>query len=742
MTGAGGRRKTTTMRRIAVSAEKYADDAEEATYVPPKIDKADDIKKQIRDGLGSNPLFEQLESDLLDQIVDAVDKMECEAGKTVIQQGDAGDNFYIVGSGELEAFIKATGDEPIQVYHAGDTFGELALLYNSPRAATVKCKDAVVLWALDRKAFRALVTKHNTVRKHGLTDVLRTVPLISEFEPEQIQAMADAVDMQEYEAGEYIIQMGDEAESLFIILAGEVTCHLGDGKELMRQKEGSFFGESCLNVGAASRQANVVAVGHVRCAILKATSFQQLFGSAQDVINRNFNMKVLSGVELIRAGGLGPSELESLASTMKESTYESGATILEQGVTGTTFFIIKSGAVECLTDDTKVAELKKLDYFGERSLLTAENTNAKVVVSGGEPAILMSLDKDNFEAQLGPLKELMEKENKKRDAAATKAAKITWEELEVHSVLGEGSFGRVKLTLHTPTRNTYALKCLRKGQLLKFQQVEHVVNEKRVMEMCDHPFVLKLAGVFNNNAEIYMLIEIALGGELFTLLRSAGKFEEDHACLYASMVAAAFAYLHARKIAHRDLKPENLLFDTAGYLKLVDFGFAKVVRDRTWTLCGTPEYLAPEIISNKGHNVGADWWTMGILLYEMLVGHPPFVAESQMETYHKIMRGKYKIPQNFPRAAKDMISKLLTYNPAGRLGCWKNGAKDVINHDFFKSIDWQKLVNKELKVPYVPTISDPLDTSNFDQYPMEDNSSWDKYNDPAYESIWVKEFAG
>ena len=792
----GGRRKTTTTRRVAVSAETENNTEDASDYVAPVIDKPPDVKTQIKKGLTNNPLFESLEAALLDVIVDAVSAKEFEAGAVVIQQGDPGDNFYVVASGELEAFLKVTGDEPIQEYRPGDSFGELALMYNrraaaathhppptthhqrccrpaplprpplaptpgarrvpdaacprpcrrSPRAATVRCKTAASLYALDRLGFRALVTKHNKENKHGLNKVLSTVPMISDFEPEQIQALADAVDMQSYDEGEYIVSMGEAADSLYIILSGEVTCHQGAGTaELMRQSVGSFFGESALNVGVAERQANVVAVGKVRCACLKATTFQQLFGEAREVIRRNFNRKVLSGVPLIKDSGLGPSDLEQVCMAIREEVFQPGETVLEQGVPGQTFYIIKSGAVECLKDGDKLAELGRLDYFGERSLLTAEVTAAKVVASGAEPAVLMSLGKATFEAQLGPLKDLLEAEAAKRERVArarSPATRVQWADLEIHAVLGEGSFGRVKLARHTPTRAVYALKCLRKGQLLKLQQVEHVVNEKRVMEMCDHPFVLKMVATFNAKDEIFMLLEVAQGGELFTLLRSAGKFDEGHACLYAAMVAAAFAYLHARKIAHRDLKPENLLFDGHGYLKLVDFGFAKVVRDRTWTLCGTPEYLAPEIISNKGHSVGADWWTMGILLYEMLVGHPPFVAESQMDTYHKIMRGKYKIPQNFPRGARDMISKLLTYNPAGRLGCWKNGAKDVLNHEFFRTIDWQKLVNRELRVPHTPMINDPLDTSNFDQYPMEDNSSWDKYNDPAYESIWVKEFGG
>ena len=147
------------------------------------------------------------------------------------------------------------------------------------------------------------------------------------------------------------------------------------------------------------------------------------------------------------------------------------------------------------------------------------------------------------------------------------------------------------------------------------------------------------------------------------------------------------------------------------------------------------------LVHSKGHNIGADWWTLGILVYEMLVGQPPFVAESQIDTYHKIMRGKYKIPQNFPKGAKDLISKLLCHNAAARLGSYKNGSKDVINHEFFTSIDWTQLEAKRIAVPFVPKLKGELDVSNFDEIPNSDDSaSWERYNDKSYEHIWEKEF--
>jgi len=238
-----------------------------------------------------------------------------------------------------------------------------------------------------------------------------------------------------------------------------------------------------------------------------------------------------------------------------------------------------------------------------------------------------------------------------------------------------------------------------------------------------------------------MLLEVALGGELFTHLRQQTRFPQQKACLYAAMVVSAFSYLHARKVAHRDLKPENLLFDADGYLKLVDFGFAKVVKDRTWTLCGTPEYLAPEIISNKGHNCAADWWTLGILIYEMLVGQPPFVGATQLDTYHKIARGKYKMPTTIARSAKEVISRLLMHSPASRLGCSWGGSKEVCGHEFFDEISFSSLEQRKLKMPYIPQISDDFDSSNFDTYSEHDGGEdWIGYNDPEYNTTWRAEF--
>ena len=192
------------------------------------------------------------------------------------------------------------------------------------------------------------------------------------------------------------------------------------------------------------------------------------------------------------------------------------------------------------------------------------------------------------------------------------------DDFELDRTIGTGSFGRVMIVYVKRNRTQrYAMKMLKKENIVKMKQVEHTLNEKKILCSVDFPFIVKLFFSFKDTSNLYMVLEYVSGGEMFTHLRKIGKYSEENACFYASQIVLTFEYLHYLNCVYRDLKPENVLYDSNGYVKITDFGFAKIIKDRTWTLCGTPEYLAPEIILSRGYNKAVDWWALGVLIYEM-----------------------------------------------------------------------------------------------------------------------------
>lgn len=221
--------------------------------------------------------------------------------------------------------------------------------------------------------------------------------------------------------------------------------------------------------------------------------------------------------------------------------------------------------------------------------------------------------------------------------------------------IGTGSFGKVKLIKHKKNKTYSALKILKKELIIQLKQIDHIYSEYILLSQINHPFIVNLISMSQDDKMIYFQLEYVPGGELFTLLRTNVTFPVDQARFYAAQIICIFDYLHNRNIIYRDLKPENILISTNGYLKLTDFGFAKRVDGKTYTLCGTPEYLAPEIIMNKGHSKPVDWWTLGILTYEMLVGIDPFNDEDPMVIYQKILAGKIKFPKDFNRYKRNLF---------------------------------------------------------------------------------------
>ncbi|KAF7726351.1 camp-dependent protein kinase catalytic subunit [Apophysomyces ossiformis] len=282
--------------------------------------------------------------------------------------------------------------------------------------------------------------------------------------------------------------------------------------------------------------------------------------------------------------------------------------------------------------------------------------------------------------------------------------------------LGTGSFGRVHLAQSKVNRRHYAIKALNKFDIVRLKQVEHTNNEPRILRDICHPFLVTLWGTFQDDSFLFMVMDYVPGGELFRILRKQKRFSEEAAKFYAAEVILALEYLHSHDIIYRDLKPENILLDAKGHVKLTDFGFAKRVENLTWTVCGTPDYIAPEIIRSKGYSKAVDWWSLGVLIYEMLVGKPPFVDKSPVGLYEKILECRVPWPETMSDVAKDLLMGLLTPDVSRRYGNLQNGSRDIKTHPWFKDIDFDQVLQRNVEPPYVPDIEKDGDSSCFARY--------------------------
>jgi len=270
-----------------------------------------------------------------------------------------------------------------------------------------------------------------------------------------------------------------------------------------------------------------------------------------------------------------------------------------------------------------------------------------------------------------------------------------------------------------------AVKILRKANILRQKQLEHIISEKTLLAQIRHPFIVCMRGCFMDRVNVYMVMEYVVGGELFTYLSNYNNFTKDMVLFYAAEMLLVLEYLHNRQIVYRDLKPENVLIDAEGHVKITDFGFAKRLdtmacfgRDqaKTYTVCGTMDYLAPEIIKKQGHGYGVDYWALGVIIFEMLAGYPPFDDDNPIGVCTKILNGDAVYPDYFDGDTHDIIRGLLTDDLQHRLGCRPRRCDDIKDHPFFAKVNWEDAAIRGLRPPFRPKVCSEDDTSNFPAY--------------------------
>ncbi|CAE7778646.1 egl-4 [Symbiodinium pilosum] len=588
-------------------------------------------------------------------------------------------------------------------------------------------------------------------------DNLMSVVSLSDGNLSQMVAVAWK---EEVKSGTKLITEGDlNADYFYIVQEGKFNVIIGESKSaeeggpqvVASIPKGGSFGELAL-LYFAPRAATIQAAEDAVVWVIDRKNFKEILAQSSNATAKEY-IKYLDKVEILAP--LQDDEKAAVAQSLSEMSFSRGEVIFQQGEKGDAFYILIEGQVSVVKDGREVTKLiatpEKASFFGDRALLSNEPRNATLQVIS-DTAKTLTVDRQSFDMILGPLAELQTRgrggKSKLvgRSVASSAVAMgnvsrkfglILRKDLKRIGLLGCGGFGAVELVEHAALGDTYALKALSKGYVMKSGMQHNVLNEKNVQIMCDSPFIIKLYETYNGTQSLYFLLEPALGGELYATYNKKGLFgKESHAKFYVAGVVNAFEHLHGKKIIFRDLKPENLLLTELGHIKLTDMGLAKVVVGKTYTTCGTPDYFAPEMIASAGHTSAVDWWTLGVLSFELMAGHPPFESAHPMQIYQKVNKGISKV--NFPNKMKgvveDLVKNLCKKEPADRLPMRKGGAGNIRKHAWFSTFEWEKYDNGNMPSPYKPQVQSKKDMANFTarkedmppnvQY-KDDGSGWD-----------------
>lgn len=290
--------------------------------------------------------------------------------------------------------------------------------------------------------------------------------------------------------------------------------------------------------------------------------------------------------------------------------------------------------------------------------------------------------------------------------------KVSLEDFQLLKTVGKGSFGKVIQVKHKKDGRVYAMKVLKKDHIIKRKQFDHTMTERRILQEVDHPFIVSLRFAFQTTSKLYMVFDFFNGGELFHYLSTTGRFSEARARLYAAEITLAIGHVHSLNIIYRDLKPENLLLDADGHIRVADFGLSKenVVDDTVKSFCGTPEYLAPEVLKKQQYGKAVDWWSLGTLLYEMMSGLPPFYDKNREKMYKKILGAELRFRPDMSAEGRDICTGMLQREPSERLGY--RGSEEIKSHPFFASLNFEDVYNKKVEPVFKPKVVDESDTSN------------------------------
>eukprot|EP00357_Protocruzia_adherens_P001123 CAMPEP_0115008308 /NCGR_PEP_ID=MMETSP0216-20121206/21827_1 /TAXON_ID=223996 /ORGANISM="Protocruzia adherens, Strain Boccale" /LENGTH=931 /DNA_ID=CAMNT_0002375675 /DNA_START=42 /DNA_END=2837 /DNA_ORIENTATION=- len=795
--------------RNEIKGEKK-DEQEMKNAVTEERSKTRKDEELIRKSLSNHFIFANMSDEDRDQVIKAMRYFTLRANEVVFEQGQSGKSYYILDKGSCSVIINGQVKNKIR---AGEGFGELALLHESSRTATIKTITDSTFWVVDRTTFRRIIEDMSKSNYDENRLFIDSVPLLASLDKPQKDSLAQGLIIQKYAKDQKIVKEGDPGSIFFILKEGVVSCQKGT-KEIRKMYKGEYFGEQALlynttrtlTVVACDGPAKCVALGKenlekilgnklqdalyhniqkiafekskvlhhllpeqidkvisrstqtvykqgeiifskgetlgekfvvlllgklstvqekvladkghcfgeefflqdiderktwttsiiaytdVRVSIITRMEFEECLGGRLiSILKRNEALNILKNVYIL--SHLSKEKMVQLVNVLEIRKYKDGEEIITQNTHGNSFYIIEKGKVDVYKDGKKVRTIVKYDYFGERSLIFEEKRTATIVAQGN--VTCWSLSKESF---FSIMEEAMRKYLIKR--IQLQDSQVALKDLQLCHPVGRGMFGNV-YQVKSKNNQVYALKCVSRKKIALFQLEENLRLERNILLQIDHPFIMKLVRSYKDDRRIYFLTEFVCGMELFDVIRAIGLLNIFQSQFYAASIILALQYLHQRNIVYRDVKPENIMVDEEGFCKMIDFGTAKVLKDgRTFTVVGTPHYMAPEVILGKGYGVAVDYWAIGICLYEFLYGRVPFGEEQEdpQAIYEDVLKGPL-VFNNFceDHNAKSVIKALLVRQPELRIS-----GDALRHHKFFRHFNWDSLINRAVKPPHVP----------------------------------------
>jgi len=756
--------------------------------------------EEVLQFLGQVKIFKELPQELLPVLAAISQQRSFEPGTDIIRQGDIGNEFFVIMEGKAKVTIDGNlealfqkgdffGERALlkdEARNATVTAEEKALLLSISRDMFQQLGLHQRLRFDRRKAVGRAEgegekkTKPPSEKTEADRAFLKQAmranenlsTIVSTLDDAALELIINVMWKEDVPAGKALISEGaHKADYFYVVQTGafeytqkekvqavNVNAAMARAQNVGNCKPGGSFGELAL-LYMAPRACTVTATEASVVWIIDRGNFKGILNKHAENIALDY-IKYLDKVEVFSP--LQVEEKQALAKALREMVFSKDENILNQGEDGDTFYILIDGVVDVIQDGAKVNQLTatadKACFFGERALLENEKRNATIrVVSEGAQTLVV--DRDSVDLILGPLQALQARGKTGKSVVLPKGklrttqrqgtikeeilrqgdkfGLIKFKDLTTLGLLGNGGFGSVTLVEHAVTKNTYALKMLSKGFVAQSGMQNSVIMEKDIQLMCDSPFIVRLHETFNDDQNLWFLLDAALGGELYaTYSRKGFHGRVKHAQFYIAGVVQSFEYLHSIKVVYRDLKPENLLLNDKGHVKLTDMGLAKVIVGKTFTTCGTPDYFAPELVDQKGHTHAVDWWTLGILTFELMTGHPPFESATPMQIYRKVTQGinAIRFPRNVKGVIEDLVKHLCHKTPSKRLPMKAGGTENIKKHPWLEKFDWKGFADLTMQPPFLPEVKSKRDLANFDaragdappqiKY-KDDGSGWD-----------------